>query len=112
MDDVISIRDLTKTYSNAEKIVVFEEANLTVKRGEYLGIFAPSGYGKSTLINLIAGLDRPDLGEIWVDGRRVDTMSESELAVFRRRHIGIVFQTFNLFPTLTALENVMLPWSY
>lgn len=100
---------MTKTYQEPYQFTVFKNLNLDIYEGEFLGLFAPSGYGKSTLIHLIAGLDKPDSGEIWINGKRIDTMSEYEAALFRRENIGIVFQFFNLFPNLTALENVMLP---
>jgi len=105
----IFLKNVKKVYRNEIELIIFDDANLSVRAGEIIGLFAPSGYGKSTLINLISGLDKPDSGEIWVAGRRIDTLSEKELALFRRKHVGIVFQFFNLFPTLTALENVMLP---
>ena len=105
-DDVVVLVDVDKSYNG---YVVFRGLNFAVKRGEFVGIFAPSGYGKSTIIHLIAGIDKPDRGRIFVDGVEVSSLSEKESALFRRKRIGIVFQFFNLFPTLTALENVMLP---
>lgn len=108
-DHIILVENLTKIYRNEHDLVVFENASFHVEKGELVGLFAPSGYGKSTLINLLAGLDRPDEGEIIVGGQRINELSEKELAIFRRKNIGLVFQFFNLFPTLTALENVMLP---
>jgi len=106
---LVRIIGLTKMYKNEVELIVFEDANLSIRKNEIVGLFAPSGYGKSTLLNLISGLDKPDAGEIWVADKRIDRMSEKQLALFRRKHIGIVFQFFNLFPTLTALENVILP---
>lgn len=88
--------------------VVLSDVDLVVHQGEFVAILGRSGSGKSTLINLIGGLERPDAGEIHVDGSRVDRMSESRLARFRRRRIAFVFQSFNLLPHLTALENVTL----
>ena len=107
---IVRVIDLRKSYGEKDvKTIVFDGADLFIREGEFVGIFAPSGYGKSTLIYLLAGLDKPDGGEIWVKDTRVDLLSEREATIFRRRHVGIVFQFFNLFPTLTALENVMLP---
>jgi len=106
---LIALKNVFKSYDNGFKVEILKDANFYMKNGEFVGIFAPSGYGKSTLINLIAGLDKPDSGEIWVNNHRIDSMSEKEPDVFRRKYVGIVFQFFNLFPTLTALENVMLP---
>lgn len=88
--------------------VVLDDVDLVVHQGEFVAILGRSGSGKSTLINLIGGLERPDAGEIHVDGARVDRMSESRLARFRRRRIAFVFQSFNLLPHLTAIENVTL----
>lgn len=83
--------------------------DLHIREPGFYGIMGPSGSGKSTLLHLLAGLDRPDSGVIEVAGQRIDAMSESQLTLFRRRRIGIVFQQFNLISTLTALENVTLP---
>ena len=107
--EIVEIKNITKTYENGFKTIVLQDANFTARKKDFVGIFAPSGYGKSTLINLIAGLDKPDKGEVWVNGSKISDLNEKELALFRRKHIGIVFQFFNLFPTLTAIENVMLP---
>jgi putative ABC transport system ATP-binding protein len=83
--------------------------SLEIQKGKFAVIMGPSGSGKSTLLHLMGGLDRPTRGEILVDGRIISQMADGELTLFRRRRIGFVFQFFNLLPTLTALENVMLP---
>ncbi len=106
---IVEIFDLTKTYGNGVETVVFEDMDLSIPSSKVVGLFAPSGLGKSTLIFLIAGLERPDKGRIIVAGKEITRMSEKELALFRRHNVGIVFQFFNLIPTLTAIENVMLP---
>ena len=85
------------------------EVSLSVARGEFLAIEGPSGSGKSTLLNLITGIDKPSIGEVWVDGRRIDLLDENTLARWRGERVGIVFQFFQLLPTLTVLENVALP---
>ncbi|MBE0610668.1 MAG: ABC transporter ATP-binding protein [Dehalococcoidia bacterium] len=83
--------------------------NLTIDPGEMVSIVGPSGSGKSTILNLITGIDRPTAGTVTVDGQRIDALSEEKLAAWRGRRVGIVFQFFQLLPTLTALENALLP---
>jgi len=107
---VIRARRLTKEYVRDEfHIVALKEVDLDVRRGEYLALMGPSGSGKSTLLHLIAAMDRPTSGEIEVLGSNLAAMPDTEMARWRNRHIGFVFQTFNLIPVLTALENVELP---
>ena len=86
--------------------------DLTIDAGEMVAIVGPSGSGKSTIMNMITGIDRPTAGTVTVDGRRIDEMSEEELAVWRGERVGVVFQFFQLLPTLTALENAMLPLDF
>src|SRR5689334_5158289 len=93
----------------SEEIHVLADLYLKVPRGEFLALMGPSGSGKSTLLNLIGGLDRPTRGTVSIDGERVDSLSDSELADWRARHIGFVFQLYNLLPVLTAARNVELP---
>jgi len=88
---------------------VLQSADARIARGEFVAILGKSGSGKSTLLNLISGIDLTDDGTVWIDGRNLTSMSERERTLFRRRHIGFVFQFFNLIPTLTVLENVTLP---
>src|SRR5207253_7859158 len=85
------------------------DLNLEVGEGEFVGIMGPSGSGKTTLLNLIAGLDQPSAGEVWIGGQLVSAMSEGELAAWRTRSIGFIFQFYHLLPVLTAYENVELP---
>ena len=109
-DPLIVIDHVSKSYRrNTLEIPVLEGISLAVPRGEFLALMGPSGSGKSTLLNLIAGIDRPTRGAIQVDGEEISAMSESELAQWRSRHIGFIFQFYNLLPVLTALENVELP---
>ena len=110
MTYVLEARSLAKTYdTGGAKVLALRGVDLAIARGEFVAIMGPSGCGKSTLLNLLAGLDRPTAGEVWLDGERIDQLSETELARMRRRHIGFVFQFFNLMPTLSAVENVELP---
>ena len=86
--------------------------DLVIAAGELVAIVGPSGSGKTTILNLVAGIDRPTAGRVTVDGRRLDTLSEEELAVWRGEHVGVVFQFFQLLPTLSALENAVLPLDF
>jgi putative ABC transport system ATP-binding protein len=86
--------------------------DLVIATGELVAIVGPSGSGKTTILNLVAGIDRPTAGKVTVGGRRIDTMSEEELAVWRGEHVGVVFQFFQLLPTLSALENTVLPLDF
>jgi putative ABC transport system ATP-binding protein len=110
MTYVLEARSLAKTYdTGGAKVLALRGVDLAIAQGEFVAIMGPSGCGKSTLLNLLAGLDRPTAGEVWLEGRRIDQLGETELAHLRRRHIGVVFQFFNLMPTLSAVENVELP---
>ena len=107
---IVHVRHLYKSFTRgAEKIDVLQDLNLDVDRGEFLALMGPSGSGKTTLLNLIAGLDQPTDGNIDVDGQEISAMSESELARWRTRNVGFVFQFYHLLPVLTAYENVELP---
>jgi len=107
---IVQVRGVSKSYRrDSMAIPVLLDISLDVPEGEFLGLMGPSGSGKTTLLNLIAGIDRPDKGEVIVAGTDVAKLSESELARWRARHIGFVFQFYNLIPVLTAYENVELP---
>src|SRR3954468_13832111 len=93
----------------AARVHILKGISLTIARGEAVGLVGPSGSGKSTLLMTMAGLERPDSGSIVIDGARLDPMDEDALARFRGARIGIVFQSFHLIPTMTALENVAIP---
>ena len=107
---LVEINDLTKAYHRgSQRIPVLEGVNLTVERGEFLALMGPSGSGKTTLLNIVAGLDSPEAGSVIVDGEEVTRMSGKRLAEWRARHIGFVFQFYNLLPVLSAYQNVELP---
>ena len=109
-ETVLTVRGLRKTYeAEGAPVRALRGAELTLDRGEFAAIMGPSGCGKSTLLNLVAGLDQADEGEIVLAGETVTGRSEDDLARMRRRHIGIVFQFFNLLEGMSALENVVLP---
>ncbi len=113
MSIIIKLKDVTKDYVIGESIVrAVKDINLEIKRGEFIAIVGPSGSGKSTLMNLIGALDLATKGAIYLDKKNIEHLSESELAKIRGKKIGFVFQSFNLIPTLTALENVMLPMMF
>lgn len=111
---ILHIRDLVKIYGNTRNTMTTRALNgmsLDVYQREFISIMGPSGSGKTTLLNLLAGLDRPDGGELWLQGENMGSLSAGELALFRRRNLGFVFQDFNLLDTLTLAENVALPLS-
>jgi putative ABC transport system ATP-binding protein len=110
MDTLLEIRDVHKTYRrDTFEVPVLDGITLGVSRGEFVALMGPSGSGKTTLLNLIAGIDRPTSGTIVVDGREISRLSESALASWRARHIGFIFQMYNLIPVLDAFDNVELP---
>ena len=110
MNTVVRTHGLERRYGHGEALVhALDSVELDVAAGETLAIMGPSGCGKSTLLHLLGGLERPSAGEVWLDGGRIDQLSEKALARLRRRAIGFVFQAFHLMEELTALENVELP---
>lgn len=107
---LIVANNLRQTYSSAGKpLTVLDEVSLSIEPESFVAIVGPSGSGKTTLLGLLAGLDRPSAGSVMLDGRDLGTLTDDERAKFRARNVGFVFQTFQLIPTLTALENVMVP---
>ena len=110
MTALIELRGLAKRYHEGEgERVIFHDLSLNIRRGELVAVLGKSGSGKSTLLNLISGIDVPTAGSIMIDGEDITGYSEHERTLFRRRHIGFIFQFFNLIPTLTVEENVLLP---
>lgn len=112
-DEVITLRNITRDFPLGTEIVkVLKGISLSVKRGQYVALMGPSGSGKSTLMNLLGCLDTPTSGEYILNGHDVSSLEDSELAEIRNKEIGFVFQTFNLLPRITALQNVALPMIY
>jgi putative ABC transport system ATP-binding protein len=110
---MIELRQVTKTFESlAGTFTALRRVDLRIDEGEFVAIVGKSGSGKSTLLNLMAGIDRPTAGEVIVSGTRVDTLDESGSAAWRGKTIGVVFQFFQLLPTLTVVENVMLPMDF
>jgi putative ABC transport system ATP-binding protein len=110
MTTLVSIRQVVKGYVRGkQRVEVLHALDLDVAKGEFLALMGPSGSGKTTLLNLIGGLDRPDRGEITVAGQRIDQMSSGQLAKWRARNVGFIFQFYNLLPVLTAERNVEVP---
>jgi putative ABC transport system ATP-binding protein len=110
METLVRVRGVHKTFSRGgEKIDVLQGLDLEVGKGEFLALMGPSGSGKSTLLNLIGGLDRPSSGSVEVGGLRIDELSDAKLTAWRARHVGFVFQMYNLLPALSAERNVELP---
>ncbi|WP_225333766.1 ABC transporter ATP-binding protein [Halomicrobium urmianum] len=108
-DPVVELADVRKTYDVGGPVEALAGVSLSLPRGSYTAVMGPSGSGKSTLLNLAGGLDTPTEGRVLIDGRDLSTASESERAAVRGTEVGFVFQTFNLLPRLTAVENVALP---
>jgi len=110
---VITVKDLYKVYRIGEnRVRALNGVNFTINKGEFCAIVGTSGSGKSTLLNMLAGLEKPTKGEIIIAGEHMETKSENQLVRFRRKHIGFIFQSFNLMPTMNAVENVALPLTF
>jgi len=110
LETIVKLNGVHKIYKMGdEKIVALDNVNLDLKKGKIYCLLGVSGSGKSTLLNIIAGLEKPTKGEIVFKGKSIEKMSEKKLAIFRQRYIGFIFQSYNLMPTLTALENTTLP---
>ena len=108
---VLEVKELTKKYGQGEsEVIALDQVSFSVERGEFVAIIGASGSGKSTLMNMIGGIDHPTSGSVVIEGNDISSMNEDELAVFRRRNLGIIYQFYNLIPTLTAEENIALPW--
>ena len=110
---IVEIKDVMKSFKVGEgEVTILKGISFDVKKGEFVSIVGPSGNGKSTLLNMITGIDRPSSGEIIVTGREVHKMSENNLAAWRGEHVGIIFQFFQMLPALSLLQNVILPMDF
>jgi putative ABC transport system ATP-binding protein len=110
--ELLKVTDLKKTYTSrlgGAQVQALKGVSFTVERGEYAAIMGESGSGKTTLLNILAGLDKPTGGSVELEGKRIDTLAESELAAFRRKNLGFVFQEFNLLDTFSLRDNILLP---
>lgn len=107
---ILKVENLCKQYGSGETSVkALDNVNFTVEKGEFVAIIGASGSGKSTLLHLIGGVDRPNSGKVYIDDTDIYTLNESKLAIFRRRHIGLIYQFYNLIPVLNVEENILLP---
>ncbi len=107
---IVQVRDLHKTYNEGDLAIrIFDGVNLDIREGEFFALLGASGSGKSTLLNLLGGIDKPDRGRIVIEGADITALNDRQQTLYRRDHIGIIFQFFNLIPTLTVLENITLP---
>ena len=110
MTSILNTQELVKHYGSGEVVVkAVDHTSLEVRRGEFTAIVGRSGSGKSTLLHLLGGLDRPDSGKVFIEGKDIFALKDEELAVFRRRKIGFIFQDYNLVPSLNVWENIVLP---
>jgi putative ABC transport system ATP-binding protein len=108
--EILRIERLSKIYGQGETAVkALDEVSFSVEEGEFIAIIGPSGSGKSTLLHLLGGVDRPSSGKVWIDNTDIYDLNETQLAIFRRRQIGLVYQFYNLIPVLTVEENITLP---
>ncbi len=108
--ELLRVEELCKTYGRGENAVkALDHVSFTVEKGEFLAIIGPSGSGKSTLLHILGGVDRPTSGHVYLDGQDVYAQNEDQLAIFRRRQVGLIYQFYNLIPVLNVVENITLP---
>lgn len=108
--DILKIEHLSKTYGKGETAVkALDDVSFSIKKGEFVAIIGPSGSGKSTMLHMLGGVDRPNSGKVFVDNTDIYDLNETQLAIFRRRQIGLIYQFYNLIPVLTVEENITLP---
>ncbi len=110
MKEILRVEHLTKIYGKEEnKVYAVNDMSFTINRGEFVAIVGSSGSGKSTLLHLIGGVDKPTSGKVYIEGKDIYTLNEENLAIFRRRQVGLIYQFYNLIPILNVIENIMLP---
>lgn len=108
--EMLKVENLTKIYGKGTtKVVALDNVSFTVEKGEFVAIIGASGSGKSTLLHLIGGVDRPTSGKVYINGQDIFSLNDDKLAIFRRRHIGLIYQFYNLIPILNVKENILLP---
>lgn len=108
--EILKVQNLSKVYGKGEnKVIALNGASFSVEKGEFVAIVGASGSGKSTLLHLIGGVDRPTRGKVFIDGKNIYEMNDDQLAIFRRRQVGIIYQFYNLIPILNVEENITLP---
>ena len=108
--EILKVEKLTKIYGkDSTKVVALDNVSFSVEKGEFVAIVGASGSGKSTLLHLIGGVDRPTSGKVYIDGKDIYSLSEDNLAIFRRRYVGLIYQFYNLIPILNVVENITLP---
>lgn len=108
--EIIQVEHLSKVYGKGEnEVVALKDVSFSVKKGEFVAIIGPSGSGKSTLLHILGGVDRPTVGKVYMNGKDVYQQKEDQLAIFRRRQVGLIYQFYNLIPILNTVENITLP---
>ena len=108
--EILRVENLCKSYGKGETMVkALDNVSFSVEKGEFVAIIGPSGSGKSTLLHLLGGVDKPDSGKVYIDGTDIYSLNETNLAIFRRRQVGLIYQFYNLIPVLNVEENITLP---
>lgn len=108
--EILRVENLSKVYGSGEQVVrALDNVSFSIKKGEFVAIIGPSGSGKSTLLHILGGVDHPSSGKVWMDGKDIFAQNEEQLAIFRRRQVGLIYQFYNLIPVLNVMENITLP---
>ena len=108
--EILRVENLTKEYGKKDtKVVALDKVSFSIQKGEFVAIVGPSGSGKSTLLHMLGGVDRPSSGRVYIDGTDIYSLNNDELAIFRRRQVGLIYQFYNLIPILNVVENITLP---